>query len=193
MALRQEFEEKIALVRNQLDKQVFLSPYNSLLQQVEEVIGEREKEFMVQTPHSIEQLLKQITITKNAQVALNEINEKLIEFLVSTLNPAIELAEKNRVDHASYSVSAIKFQLTKLRNLFKKCTEDPTLNYYLKIDENSIQGVLNNSDSIINELSREKLTNEQIEIKADEAINNLGAIIRTLDGQINRVTTFFKK
>ncbi|WP_115704016.1 hypothetical protein [Legionella sainthelensi] len=192
MALRQEFEEKIALVRNQLDKQVFLSPYNSLLQQVEEVIGEREKEFMVQTPHSIEQLLKQITITKNAQVALNEINEKLIEFLVSTLNPAIELAEKNRVDHASYSVSAIKFQLTKLRNLFKKCTEDPTLNYYLKIDENSIQGVLNNSDSIINELSREKLTNEQIEIKADEAINNLGAIIRTLDGQINRVTTFLK-
>ncbi|AUH73876.1 hypothetical protein [Legionella sainthelensi] len=192
ITLRQEFEEKIALVRNQLDKQVFLSPYNSLLQQVEEVIGEREKEFMVQTPHSIEQLLKQITITKNAQLALNEINEKLIEFLVSTLNPAIELAEKNRVDHASYSVSAIKFQLTKLRNLFKKCTEDPTLNYYLKIDENSIQGVLNNSDSIINKLSREKLTNEQIETKADEAINNLGAIIRTLDGQINRVTTFIK-
>lgn len=100
--------------------------------------------------------------------------------------------QKNRVDHASYSVSAIKFQLTKLRNLFKKCTEDPTLNYYLKIDENSIQGVLNNSDSIINKLSREKLTNEQIETKADEAINNLGAIIRTLDGQINRVTTFIK-
>ncbi|WP_027269572.1 hypothetical protein [Legionella sainthelensi] len=189
-ALRQEFEEKIALVRNQLDKQVFLSPYNSLLQQVEEVIGEREKEFMVQTPYSIEQLQKQIIITKNAQVALKEINERLIEFLVSTLNPAIDLAEKNRVDHASYSVSSIKMQLNRLKNLLQKCAEEPTLNYYLKNDENRFQAVLLNSDSIIKELSREKLTKEQIETKASEAVSNLGVITRTLEEQIYRVKIF---
>lgn len=190
MAIRQEFEEKIALIKNDLDKQVLLNPYNSLLQQVDEVIGEREKEFIAQSPHSIEQILKQITITKNAQVALNQINEKLIEFLLSTLNPAIELAEKNRVDHASYSVSSIKMQLNKLKNLLQKCAEDPKLNYYLKNDEDHFKAVLMNSDSIIKELSREKLTKEQIETKRNEVVTNLVAITRILEEQRYRINIF---
>lgn len=190
MALRQEFDEKITLVKDELDIKALLNSYNSLFQQVDEVIREREYEFIAQEAHSREQILKQITITKNAQVALNQINEKLIEFLVGTLNPAITLAEKNRVDYASCSVSSINMQLNKLKNLLQKCDEDPRLKDYLRNYENDITTALTNSHSIIVELSTKKLTKEQIEIKSYEAVNNLTKLTQSLDFQIKRINSF---
>ncbi|KTD05910.1 hypothetical protein Lgra_2687 [Legionella gratiana] len=199
-ALRQEFEEKVALVKDELDLKV-LSSYDSLLQQVDEVIREREREFTAQVSDSSEQILKQIEITKNAQVTLRQINEKLIDFLVNTLEPAIKPVEKNRVDYAKCSLNSLNVQLDKFKNL-KKCYEDlkqdprlqndPRLLNYLQHYEGDITTAWTISDSIMKELSTNKLSKKQIETKKDEAEQKLSTITQSLDYQIKRINKFLK-
>lgn len=190
-ALYQGFEEKIALVKSELDKQVLLSPYNSLLQQqAEEVIGEREKEFMDEAPHSIEQVNIQIAITQNAQATLKQIHQKLNEFLESTLNPAIVSAERKRVEYSSSALQSTQNALMNFKKLLELCERDNQLKKSLKNYENDIETALKNTHSAIDELSTKKLTTEQIEAKCWETITSLNRTKQLLEEQISRINRF---